>query len=174
MATPGLILDRDGTVTEERGYVTSADGIVVLPGVVEALARARAAGWKLVLVTNQSAVGRGLVTAEVLDAMLESLRLQLGLDAVYYCPHLPGGGCRCRKPMPGMIEDAVADLDLDVRRTVLVGDNITDVDAALAAGIGAVLVRTGHGVAHVDAAAERGVPVVDDLSAAIDKVLGDG
>ena len=170
MARPGLILDRDGTLIEERGYVTHADDIVLLPGVRDALVRASAAGVAVAVVTNQSAIGRGLLTADDLDALHGSIR-DLGVAAIYHCPHLPDAGCGCRKPAPGMVERAVADLDLDPQRTLLVGDHLTDCLAGRAAGVDAVLVRTGHGDHHAEGAAADGFRVVPDVVAAIDEFL---
>ncbi len=170
MARAGLILDRDGTLTEERGYVTDLADLVLLPGTQDALAKARAAGVTLVVVTNQSAIGRGLLTEAALGDLHESLR-GLGVAAVYHCPHLPDDGCDCRKPNPGMITRAVRELDLDPARSMLVGDHLTDCQAARAAGVPAVLVRTGHGGAHAAEAEAEGFPVVDDLPAAVDLFL---
>ena len=170
MARPGLIVDRDGTLIEERGYVTDAADIVLLPGVEAALERARDAGVTVAMVTNQSAIGRGLLTTADLEALHEEIRT-LGLSAIYHCPHLPDAGCDCRKPEPGMVRRAVADLDLDPSRTVIVGDHLTDCLAGRAAGVGALLVRTGHGERHAAEAEALGFRVVPDVVAAVDLFL---
>ena len=172
MASPGLIVDRDGTLVEERGYVSDPADIVPLPGVAAALGRARAAGVVVAVVTNQSAVGRGIVSEPQLAVLHERLT-PLGVDAVYHCPHLPDAGCDCRKPLPGLVLRAIDELELDRARTVLVGDHLTDCLAARAAGVDAMLVLTGHGAAHAAAAEEHGFVVVADLPAAVDRFLAD-
>jgi len=172
VARPGLIVDRDGTLIEERGYVTQAADIVLLPGVEAALERATDAGVAVAVVTNQSAIGRGLLTVAELEELHEAIR-SLGVSAIYHCPHLPDAGCDCRKPQPGMVRSAVADLELDPQRTVVVGDHLTDCLAGRAAGVGAVLVRTGHGEHHAAEAEALGFPVVADVVAAIDLFLED-
>jgi D-glycero-D-manno-heptose 1,7-bisphosphate phosphatase len=170
VARPGLIVDRDGTLIEERGYVTDAADIVLLPGVEVALERARSAGVVVAVVTNQSAIGRGLLTAARLEELHEAIH-GLGVSAIYHCPHLPDDGCACRKPMPGMVRSAVADLDLDPRRTVVVGDHLTDCLAGRAAGVDSVLVRTGHGEHHAAEAEALGFRVVPDVVVAVDELL---
>jgi histidinol-phosphate phosphatase family protein len=172
MASPGLILDRDGTIVEERGYIADAVDLVALAGVTDTLARVRAAGVVVAVVTNQSAVARGIVSESELEVLHERIR-SLGVDAVYHCPHLPDAGCECRKPRPGLMQRAVAELGLDPERTLVVGDNITDCLAARAAGLAAVLVRTGHGQRDAAAAEAEGFPVAEDLAAAVDHLLVD-
>lgn len=170
MARPGLIVDRDGTLVEERGYITVADDLVALPGVADALARARRAGVVIAVVTNQSAVGRGLLSEDELATLHEWLG-PLGVDAVYHCPHLPDGGCECRKPLPGLIHRAIEELDLDPARCAVVGDHLSDCLAGRAAGLPSMLVRTGHGAVHAPAATAQGFPVVADLAAAVRRFL---
>ena len=167
MARPGLVVDRDGTVIEDCGYVSSTDQMVLLPGVVDALAQARKAGVVVVLATNQAAIGRGIVTEDVVNALHEWLATQVELDAVYVCPHHPDDKCACRKPMPGLLEHAIDELDLDRARTLFVGDKVSDCEAGRAAGIDVTLVRTGHGAAEEAAAVAEGFDVVDDLSTAV-------
>jgi D-glycero-D-manno-heptose 1,7-bisphosphate phosphatase len=167
MARAGLILDRDGTVVEERGYVTTADELVVLPGVVDALAEARRAGVAVALATNQAAIGRGIVTEATVTALHTWLGEQIVFDAIFVCPHHPDDGCACRKPLPGLVEQAIVELDLDRSRTMLVGDKLSDCEAGRAAGVSATLVRTGHGAQHDDAARAAGFDVVADLPTAV-------
>jgi len=174
VARKGLILDRDGTLTEERGYVLARADLRPIALARPVLARARAAGWVPVVVTNQSAVGRGLLGAEELDAMHADLKDELGLVAIYHCPHRPDEGCRCRKPRPGLVERAITDLDLDPSSSVMIGDNLSDVQAAIAAGVRPVLVLTGHGQRDLDGARRLGATIVDDLAGAIDHLLAVG
>lgn len=171
-AAPGLVIDRDGTLTAERGYLADPDELEPIPGAVDAVARARAAGLRLAVVTNQVAVAKGVVTEEQLAVMHRHLDdLFGGFDAVYHCPHHYDDACACRKPAPGMVVAAIHDLHLDPARTVLVGDHVTDCLAGRGAGIDAVLVRTGHGHEHEVEAEQAGFPVVDDLAEAVDRHL---
>jgi heptosyltransferase-2 len=143
-----VFLDRDGTLNVERGYVTAPEQLELHPGTAEAIARLNRAGARVVLVTNQSAIGRGLVT----DAELERIHAQLQLllkgagaklDSIYVCPHHPDDHCECRKPATGLVKRAVADLSLDPTASYMVGDQKRDVDLARAVGSRSVLVLTG-------------------------------
>ncbi len=176
---PTLFLDRDGVLIEDRGYVHDPGEVALLPGVPEALARARAAGLRLVGLSNQSGIGRGLYGESdfaAVQARVDELLAAGGvrLDALFYCPHAPGDGCRCRKPAPGLLEEAARLFAWPRRGSWLVGDKLGDVDLALAAGLAAVLVRTGQGetaAARLDGRA--GVLVVADLPAAVAAILAD-
>lgn len=142
--TRAVFLDRDGTVNEEVGYLGHPEGLRLLPGVPAALAALQAAGWQLVIVSNQSGVGRGLFSAaavEAVDARLRALLAAAGvrLTASYYCPHAPWESCTCRKPAPGLLLRAAADLDIDLTRSYMVGDQPRDVAAGRAAGCRTIL-----------------------------------
>ncbi|WP_455376981.1 lipopolysaccharide heptosyltransferase II [Petrachloros mirabilis] len=141
-----IFLDRDGTLNHDPGYLKSAAELRLLPGVAAALARLKSAGARLVVVTNQSGVGRGYFTLKDLEAIharLQGLLEQEGavLDAVYFCPHHPDNGCLCRKPKTGMVERAVSELQLDLQRSYMVGDHPFDVQLARNIGARAVLLR---------------------------------
>ena len=143
-----IFLDRDGTLNEDPGYLKSASELKLLPGVGPALSRLKAGGARLVVVTNQSGVGRGFMSLKDLEAIharLEGLLEQSDapLDAIYFCPHHPDDGCRCRKPATGMIDRAVAELQVDVRKAYLIGDHASDIQLAKAAGVKSVLVAGG-------------------------------
>lgn len=171
---PGLVIDRDGTLTVERGYLADPADLEPVAGAIDAVARARAAGLRLAVVTNQVAVAKGIVTEAALAAMHRRLdEVFGGFDAIYHCPHHYDDGCPCRKPAPGMVRAAIADLSLDPARTLLVGDHLTDCLAGRDAGTRAVLVQTGHGRDHAGEAAAAGFTVVDDLAAAVDQHLYD-
>lgn len=150
-------IDRDGVVNEELDYVYRTEDFHVLPGVVEGLRLLQGRGWKLVVVTNQAGIARGLYTEadyQHLTAHMRALFAAQGitLDGVYHCPHHPDHGvgayridCRCRKPRPGMLLQAAADLGLDLAESVIVGDKQSDLEAGRAAGLAAcVLVESGH------------------------------
>ena len=144
-----VFLDRDGTVNRDTGYITSPQELDLLPGVVEAVARLNRAGARVVLVTNQSAIARGFITVDQLKTIHAVLltRFEAGgarLDAIYYCPHHPNDGCRCRKPQPAMIHRAVADLALDLSRAYVIGDQPRDIELARQVGARGVLVLSGQ------------------------------
>lgn len=130
-----LFLDRDGTIIEDTGYVRRVEDVRLLPGVVEALNDLRRR-YRLVLVSNQSGVGRGMFTRKELDAVHARMAELLGIpfDAVSYCVHAPDDDCACRKPRPGMIVEAARTLDLDLAQSIMIGDKPSDIAAGAAAG----------------------------------------
>lgn len=139
-----VFLDRDGTLIYDRNYLADPDGVALLPGIVPALRALRNCAFALVLVSNQSGVGRGFYSAETLalvDARLQQLLLEheITLDGTYYCLHAPWEGCACRKPNPGMLQQAVRDLDLDMAQSWMIGDKLDDVLAGKRAGCRAIL-----------------------------------
>ncbi|MFE7834959.1 D-glycero-alpha-D-manno-heptose-1,7-bisphosphate 7-phosphatase [Streptomyces sp. NPDC057474] len=179
-----LLCDRDGTIIRNRDdYVLSTEDVEFLPGATSALRRAHEAGLAVVLVSNQSPVGRGLLDAEeclrihrhVTDA------LQAGgapVTASYLCPHAPADDCVCRKPRPGLALAALKRFGAPTHRAWLVGDSREDMGAAVGARVRGVLVRTGRGARHEpDVRADRaltGVRIEDDLAAAVQLAVSDG
>ncbi len=150
MANPAVFLDRDGTLIEEVGYATRPEDIRILGGVAKALAALAQAGYRLIVVTNQSAIARGMLTEEDLHRFHEALDDRLDLlgarvDAYYACPHHPDPGdtsrpdlaveCDCRKPKPGLLLRAAEDFDIDLAASWLVGDTWRDIGAGQAAGV---------------------------------------
>jgi len=149
-----LILDRDGTVNEDSAdYVKSPEEWMPLPGALEAIARLNHAGWHVVIASNQSGLGRGLFDVSTLNAMHAKMHLLLGqvggrVDAVFYCPHAPEAGCRCRKPEPGLFEQIGERYGIDLHGVPVLGDTVNDALAAVAAGCEPHLVLTGKGAAY--------------------------
>lgn len=142
-----VFLDRDGVLNERppaHEYVTSADQFVWLPGARDAVARFKASGWKVAVVSNQRGVARGLVTFEVLAEIERKIQEDLGPDAAidgfYYCPHDLDEGCDCRKPRPGLLVRAAGDLGLDRAQSWMIGDEQSDVEAGRAAGCATILI----------------------------------
>jgi D,D-heptose 1,7-bisphosphate phosphatase len=139
MTRPALFLDRDGTLMVDHGYVADPHDVALLPGVVQALADLQKAGYFLFLVSNQSGVARGLMTETQLTQVHERLTQILAehdvrLDAAYYCLHGPDAGCSCRKPAPGMLLRAASEFDVDLGRSIMIGDKPTDVAVGRAVG----------------------------------------
>lgn len=176
-----IFLDRDGTLNEDLGYVHRPEDWRWLPGVPEALARFRAAGWRLVVVSNQSGLARGYFTPGDLDRLErwvegELAPLEAAPDAWYHCPHLPEitGPCACRKPLPGLILQACQDMDIDPGASWMLGDRLRDVAAGVAAGCRAGLLRAEPDDAEARAtlAAFPGTPVWPSLPSACDAILG--
>lgn len=178
-----IFLDRDGTLNVDTGYVHRAADWRWLPGVPHALARFRAAGWLLVVVSNQSGIARGIFGPAELHALERRLDEQLtplgaAPDAWYHCPHLPEvtGPCDCRKPAPGMLLRAATEMNIDLAASWMIGDRLRDVRAGLAAGCRAVLLRSGWGEREEAAVRESlpQTPVLPDLPAACAYILSRG
>lgn len=177
-----VFLDRDGTVNLDTGYITSPDELVLIPGVIEAVARLNRAGAKVVLITNQSAIARGLMSADQLKTIHAVLmaRLEAGgarFDAIYYCPHHPDDGCACRKPQPAMVHRAVADLGLDLTRAYVVGDQPRDMELARQVGVRSVLVLSGQtqraAADELEGSGTSPHRIVEDLSEAVAWIVDD-
>lgn len=178
-----VFLDRDGTLSLEKGHVRSPDGLELHAGAADAVRRLRDAGWAVFVVTNQSAVARGFITEEELAAIHLRMVALLGaegagIDGLYSCPHHPAGSvaeyavdCDCRKPKPGLILQAAREHGVDLASSVIVGDAGRDIEAGRAAGLAAcVLVLTGHG-AETARTPHGADAVVADLAAAADWIL---
>ena len=154
---PAVFIDRDGTLTDEVGYVNHPTRLRLLPRSAEAIRRLNAAGLPAVIVTNQAGLARGYFTEDVMKAVNDRLVAMLAeagarLDGIYICPHHPTEGeapyrtrCECRKPKPGLLRRAAEDLGLDLAHSVMVGDKPSDLVPGREVGAAAVLVLTGYG-----------------------------
>lgn len=156
-----IFLDRDGVLNEEIGDLSSPGDFRLLPGAAEAVARINGSGYLAVVVTNQPAVAKGFMSRETLDSIHKTMETQLGergayLDAIYYCPHHPEKGfkgevpelkrpCNCRKPAPGMLQQAAKAMNIDLSQSYIIGDRHVDVAAGKQCGTRTVLVKTGFG-----------------------------
>jgi D-glycero-D-manno-heptose 1,7-bisphosphate phosphatase len=182
---PAVFLDRDGTVIEDVDYLSRFDQMTLFPWTVDALRLLARAGFLTVVVTNQSAVARGIVTEDFIVATHDELNRRLGaggarIDAFYFCPHHPDAViekyrmvCRCRKPQPGMIEDATRDLEVDLSRSWMIGDRWIDVATGSAGGVRSLLVRTGHAarVGEEPPAGVRADAILNNLMEAVGWIL---
>jgi D-glycero-D-manno-heptose 1,7-bisphosphate phosphatase len=149
-ARPAIFLDRDGTLNEAVGYLNHPSRFKLFPWSVEAIRVIRDEGYLAIVTTNQSGVARGLIAREALEAVHGELRRILEeagapLDGIYDCPHGPGDGCDCRKPKPGLLRRAESELGVDLARSWVVGDSLSDLQVAWSVGARGALVRTGYG-----------------------------
>ena len=143
-----VFFDRDGTLMEDAHYCGDPAKVRVFPGAAEALRQLKDAGWRIFVVSNQSGIGRGLITDEQYHAVQREFLRQLGdglIDASYYCPDAPGVPSPRRKPEPGMVFEAAGEFGIDLEASYLVGDKAIDIECGRRAGTGAILVRTGYG-----------------------------
>ncbi|MDT5063788.1 MAG: D-glycero-D-manno-heptose 1,7-bisphosphate phosphatase [Acidobacteriota bacterium] len=157
MKRRAVFMDRDGTISEEIGYVNHPSRYRVFPYSAEAVRLLNEAGWLAILVTNQAGVARGYFTEELITAVHDVLKQELSkrgaeLDAIYYCAHHPTVGeapyrfdCDCRKPKPGLIERAAAEFDIDLRQSWMIGDRYSDIELARNAGVHSAFVLSGYG-----------------------------
>ena len=172
MSQPAIFLDRDGTLMDDPGYVGDPALVRVFPGVAKALLRLKEGGYRLVIITNQSGIARGKFTLADFEAVQARLMEDLGpglIDATYMCPDGPAGESGRRKPSPAMILEATRDLALDLDRSWMIGDKDIDVQCGVAAGVRAILVRSGQGAA---ATGEGASAVVENLEQAAEVILG--
>jgi len=169
---PAIFLDRDGTLMRDVDYCSDPKNVHVFAGAAEALRSLKEAGFKLIVITNQSGIGRGYMSEENYRAVEAELNRQLGqglIDATYFCPHAPGDDCSCRKSEPGMVRRAAEDHDLDLAKSFFIGDKESDLKCGRAAGTKTILVQTGYGES-----ADAGLAdfVAADLGVAAKFILG--
>jgi len=179
-ARGAVFLDRDGTINEETQYLCDPRSLRLIPGAAEAVRRLNQSGAPVIVVTNQAGVGRGYYSesrvAEVHAELARALAAQgAHLDAIYYCPHHPDEGCTCRKPEPGMLLRAAEEWEIDLARSYMVGDKLSDLQAGQRAGCRSVLVLTGYGAQALPTlGSEGGRPpdhVACDLADAVTWIL---
>ncbi|MBM4430822.1 MAG: D-glycero-beta-D-manno-heptose 1,7-bisphosphate 7-phosphatase [Chloroflexi bacterium] len=166
-----VILDRDGTINVEKHYLSDPDGMELLPNAAAGIRRMRDLGLKVVVVTNQSAIGRGYFDHDTLERIHNRLLTLLAaegatVDGIYTCPHHPAEDCACRKPKPGLLEQAARDFQADLAQAFVIGDKAIDIESGRQVGATTLLVRSGYG-AEVAAQGGAGANyVVADLAEA--------
>lgn len=165
-----VLIDRDGTINVEKHYLSDPEQLELYPGVGHAIRRLNQLDLGVAVLTNQSGIARGYFDLKRLDEIHDRLYTLLAeegamVDGLYLCPHGPADECDCRKPLPGMVEQAVAEHGFDPARSFMIGDKEVDVEMGRAVGAVTFLVRTGHGAKHVEGT--KADYVVDDLPEAV-------
>jgi D-glycero-D-manno-heptose 1,7-bisphosphate phosphatase len=176
MAKRFILLDRDGTIIVEKNYLASPDAVALLPNAAAGLRMLRSLGFGLVVVSNQSGIGRSYFTtadAELVHLRLKELLAQEGvaLEGIYFCPHTPESACDCRKPEPGLVLRAAADLQFAPPQAIVIGDKPADIALGKRLGAKTVLVKTGYGC-HYPLTATPPDLVAEDLLAAAHLIAG--
>jgi len=172
-----VLLDRDGVINHDSGdFIKSVDEWVPIAKSLEAIALFTKQGYQVVVITNQSGVGRGLYS----DAILTDMHLKMTrmveavggeISHIYYCPHLPDAGCECRKPKPGMLHQFSKDADVALDDIYFIGDSLRDIEAGMAAGAKSLLVKTGNGEKTLAANPDLNVPIFENLYDAAEYIL---
>lgn len=166
------VLDRDGTIIFDRHYLSSPGGVEIMPGAVEGLRRMRSAGFGLVVVTNQSGLGRGyfgLTDMEAIHSRMEDLLRAEGIevDGIYYCPHRPDEHCGCRKPEPGMVEQAARDFGFEPDQAYVFGDKACDIDLGKRVGAVTFLI----GATSLDCSPDYRVKDLNEAARLLERLL---
>jgi len=173
MKQKAVFIDRDGTLIEEVNFLHRVEDLRYFPFTDEAVRQLKENGFLVVVVTNQSGIGRGIYSEDEMHAVHKRIQADLTekLDAIYFCPHLPDADCACRKPRLGMIESALADLPIDLENSWMIGDKNLDVELGLNAGIKPVMVMTGYGEKHLPELERPPFAVAENLLEAVKIVL---
>jgi histidinol-phosphate phosphatase family protein len=174
---PAVFLDRDGTILTERGYLADPKKMKIYPFAFPALKRLSKAGYKLVVITNQSGVARGYLTLARLAEIHRQFRARfkskgISIAGIYFCPHAPNAGCRCRKPSPYLVKKAARELKIDLKRSFVVGDQDRDILLARKSGAQGVLVLTGAGKSQTKGTRKQAAHVTRTLLTAADWIVG--
>jgi D-glycero-D-manno-heptose 1,7-bisphosphate phosphatase len=175
-----VVLDRDGVINQESAaFIKTADEWLPLPGSLEAIAALSRTGFKVVVATNQSGVGRGLITGTALEEINSGMHQAIEraggkLSGIFICPHHPDDHCSCRKPKPGLLHQIEARFGCSLRGRPVIGDSARDLEAAQAVGARAILVRTGNGIETERRMRDSSVEVFDDLAAAAHALINSG
>lgn len=172
---PAIFLDRDGTLIEEVNFLSSVDDLRLFPFTAEAVKLLKDNGFLVIVVTNQSGIGREIYTEAAMHGIHKQIQVELNgaIEAFYFCPHLPCDGCKCRKPGLGMIEAACADFEIDLENSWMVGDKKIDVETGQSGGMATAFVLTGYGLQHK--ASLESVPsiIAADLMEAATRIIAE-
>ncbi|MFH1590428.1 MAG: HAD family hydrolase [archaeon] len=170
-----VFLDRDGVINEDHGYIHKVEDLEILPGVIDGLKLLQHMGFVLIIVTNQSGIGRGFYTKEQYDLFHTELLKRLGkegiqIDKTYMCPHQPTDGCDCRKPSPKHAEDAEQEFGISLADSYIIGDHASDIGFGRNSGMTTVHILTGHGKKHGDIEADHQSEDFEDAVAWIEQI----
>lgn len=170
---PAAFIDRDGTLIEEVNFLSSVEELRIFPFTAEAIGKLKDRGYRVIVVTNQSGIGRDIYDEAAMRSIHDEMQRLLGnaIDAFYHCPHLPCDGCNCRKPNLGMIESAEGDFAIERKGSWMIGDKKIDAETGFNAGIHTAMVRTGYGKAHEHEMERTPDIVADDLLSAVEQIL---
>ncbi|CAN5672898.1 HAD family hydrolase [soil metagenome] len=168
-------IDRDGTLIEEVNFLSRVEDLRIFPYTATALTMLKDAGFRTVVVTNQSGIGRGIYDEAAMNSIHEKMTAELAglIDEIHFCPHLPDAGCACRKPNIGMLDRAINGHSLDKRGSWMIGDKLLDVVTGTNAGIRSALVKTGYGAATANLPECRADMIADDLLDAVRRLLAE-
>ena len=175
---PAVFLDRDGTINQDTGYIDSPERLFIIDGAASAIKRLNSKGFRVVVITNQSGVGRGYFTKEAADSVnkkLEEILKREGahLDGIYYCPHHPDDNCECRKPRIGLLEKAKNDLAIDFKKSYVIGDKGSDIEIAQSIGGKGILVLIGSGKDEKQKLDHEPSYIATDLKDAVEWIIKD-
>ena len=170
---PAVFLDRDGTLIEEVNFLSRVEDLRFFSYTDEAVKLLKEKGFLVIVVTNQSGIGRGIFSAAAMHEIHDAIQKNLSakIDAFYFCPHLPTDGCRCRKPQTGMIEAARADFAIDTENSWMIGDKILDVELGNNALLKTCLVMTGYGREHSERLETAPTLTAENLLEAVKTIL---
>ena len=173
-----IVLDRDGVINRDStSFIKSPDEWIALPGSAEAIGQLNSAGFKVIVATNQSGVGRWLLSLETLEKIHDKMSMTVmaangRIDAIYFCPHAPDANCDCRKPKPGLLRQIAGQYGRSASELIVVGDSLRDLEAAWTFGANAILVRTGNGRdTEQRLPPDRHIDVYDDLAAVANRLV---
>ena len=171
--TKAIFIDRDGTLIEEVNFLHRVEDLRYFPYTDDAIKLLKSNGFLVIVVTNQSGIGRGIYTENDMHAIHEQIQNDLTekLDAFYFCPHLPDAGCACRKPNLGMIEDACRDFAIDMENSWVIGDKNLDVELGQNAAVKSALVLTGYGKNHLTTLEQKPTIVAENLLEAVKLIM---
>lgn len=170
---PAAFIDRDGTLIEEVNFLSRVEDLRLFSYTAEALQTLKERGFLIIVVTNQSGIGRDIYTVDDMHSIHREMERLLPdtFDAFHFCPHLPCDGCACRKPGLGMIESAMRDLRIDLSRSWMIGDKRIDVETGMNAGIKSAMVMTGYGRRHVNELEKQPTVTAENLLEAVKQIV---
>lgn len=173
MKQKAVFLDRDGTLIEEVNFLHRVEDLQFFSYTQTAIEKLKENGFLVIIVTNQSGIGRKIYDAAAMHAIHDEIQKKLGdkIDAFYFCPHLPDASCACRKPNLGMIENAARDFEIDFENSWMIGDKVIDVETGLGAGIKTALVLTGYGRKAAETLEKKPTIIAENLLEAVSGII---